>query len=153
MSVRTAYAGTVADGDVYTASNHSRMPGGWIGYAEVTANQTGITAETDLTGLTVTVTVNTSRRIMVSAFVQVTRTVADGSTNLFIKEGAAHLQEADPDAETLWPVAVSVVLTPSAGSHTYKLALARGTGTGTVGITADTGRPNYIYVTDVGPAS
>ena len=57
MAVRTAYAPVAST--VLTAANLAKLPGGWIGDAQVTANQTGITTATDLTGLTVAVTAGT----------------------------------------------------------------------------------------------
>jgi hypothetical protein len=41
VAVRTAYAPVAAT--VLTAANLAKLPGGWIGYNEVTANQTTIT--------------------------------------------------------------------------------------------------------------
>jgi hypothetical protein len=155
MAVRTAYAGTASTGDVYTAANHAKMPGGWIGYVEVTAIQTGITTEADLTGLTVTVTVGASRRIKVTGRISVFRTVADGLSSLLLKEGATYLDAA---TDTLiinngQPMNVMAVLTPSTGAHTYKLALQRDSGSGTLTMEASAARKAFLLVEDLGPAS
>ena len=48
-----------------TATNMNKMAGGWIGYSSNSSDQTGITTATDLTSITVDVTVNTSRLIRV----------------------------------------------------------------------------------------
>ena len=72
MPVRTAYAGAAVAGEVLSAANVNRISGGWIGYNEVTANQTPITTEVDLTGLSVAVTVGTARRIRISVHVLAT---------------------------------------------------------------------------------
>jgi hypothetical protein len=44
----------------------------------------------------------------------------------------------------------SVVLTPSAGSHTYKLSLARAAGTGSLTLGAGATFPAYIMVEGIG---
>lgn len=155
MAVRTAYPGTQAVGDVLTSANFTRLPGGWIGDVSVTANQTGITTVTDLTSLTLTVTAGTSRRLYIEAQAIVTRTVNDGYSLLSIKEGATTLQQiqihsASTDGDTVYG---NVTVTPTSGSHTYKLTLERGSGTGTTGIAANASAPAFIRITDIGPAS
>lgn len=159
MPVRTAYVGTEAVGDVLTKANFDKLPGGWIGYAEVTANQATITVEADLTGLTVTVTVNTNRRIRINSFIHLASTVVGDEVALYIKEGATYLAYASATIGTAnrnFPLGRDVVLTPTAGSHTYLLRAARTTGTGTVTMVAaaaNNGSPAYISVEDLGPAS
>ena len=66
MAVRTAYDAVA--GSTLTAANLDRYPGGWIGYAEATTGQTGISGAADLTSLSVTVTVGTSRRILAEGY-------------------------------------------------------------------------------------
>ena len=155
MAVRTAYVGTQVAGDVLTAANFTKLPGGWIGDASVTANQTGITTVADLTNLTVAVTAGSSRRLRITAQAIITRTVNDGYVLMSIKEGATVLQQiqihpVSTDGDTK---SGSVTVTPSSGSHTYKLTLERGSGTGTVGIAANASAPAFILVEDIGPSS
>ena len=151
MPVRTAYAGAAVSGEVLTAANVNKLPGGWIGYAEVTANQTGITAVTDLTGLSVAVTVGTSRRLRVTGFIHIGN-VAGSSISFAIKEGATTLQDAVANsvAGAVWTMAVHTVLTPTAGAHTYKLTLA---GSSATDMLAATTYPAFILVEDIGPAT
>lgn len=135
--------------DIYPPSQPSGMT---LAYAEVTANQTGITTEVDLTGLTVTVTVPAGRRIKITTSIYINRTVADGVSVLRIKEGGTQLHQADyfvRNAAEAQTVERSVVITPSAGTHTYKLTLALGTGTGSTGLVAAATFPAYILVEDV----
>ena len=158
MASRTAFPGTATDSTIHTAADDNKLPGGWIGYAEVTAGQTGIGGtDTDLTGLSVAVTVNTSRRIKVSC--QAT-TVADSGTpniRLKIKEGATQLtqlvreQTATGGGTSGQTITGSWIGTPSAGSHTYKLALQTTSATG--GIFASSTEPAWLLVEDLGPAS
>jgi hypothetical protein len=159
MPVRTAYPGTQAVGDVLTSANFTKLPGGWIGYAEVTANQAGIgTGGADLTGLTVTVTVGTSRRIKVTGFVRAwSQTVANARIAFRVQESTTILNEVVVEGS---PVAgnagdgnqVVWVATPTSGSHTYKLT-AGVLDTGTTTMNAAATYPAFILVEDIGPAS
>lgn len=165
MAVRTAFTPTATAGAVLTAAQVKQIPGGWIGYAEVTANQTISTGtETDLTGLTVTVAVGSSRKIRIRAQGILSRSVADGVTVGRIKEGATTLgtwAQHSPNATTEFDgasgEAVSspggVFATPSAGTHTYKLTLQRFSGTGNVILNAASGSQASITVEDLGPAT
>lgn len=154
MPVRTAYAGAAVSGEVLTAANVNKLPGGWIGYNQVTANQAGVgITATDLTGLTVTVTVGSSRRIRVSASVGIQQRTSAALPEVNIYEGASRLQRfpvsvAAEQYEILNP---SVVLTPTAGSHTYNLKLV--TSTATVDMLAGADWPAFILVEDLGPAT
>lgn len=153
--VRTAYVGTENSGDVLTKANFDKLPGGWIGYAETTSSQSGISAVTDLTSLSVTVTVGSNRRIRITGQADVTRTVASDLIVGRIKESTTNLG--------IWYAAATIgtfnvgqagcVITPTAGSHTYKLTLERSSGTGTCGVNGAAGEPNWILVEDLGPAS
>lgn len=126
-----------------------------LGYGAQTATQSGITAETDLTGAAATVTVGSSRRVQITGFLHTTRTVADGTTRMAIREGLTVLQTVDAQPNVASDTLLcfgSYVLTPSAGSHTYKLSLERVTGTGTVGSTVTGTQVGFILVEDIGPA-
>ncbi len=141
--------------DAATWNLPKNVAGGTLGYAQVVADQTGITTETDLTGLSVAVTVGASRRIRVTASGLVTNTVAQDEFILHIKEGATVLQRAAYDSfinATSRPVAVerSVILTPTAGAHTYKLSLLRNQGTGTLTLAAGATYPAFILCEDIG---
>lgn len=154
MPARTAYAGAAVAGEVLTAANVNKLPGGWIGYNQVTANQLtiGLTA-TDLTGLSVAVTVGTSRRIRISASAAVQQRTSAALAELDIYEGATRLQRFPTSipAELYDVLTPSVVLTPTAGSHTYKLTML--TSSGTVDMLAAADWPAFILVEDLGPAT
>lgn len=154
MPVRTAYAGAAVSGEVLTAANVNKLPGGWIGYSEVTAGQGSITTSVDLTGLTVTVTVGSSRRIRVEGRVLIASTVTGDIIGLGVNEGATSLASGQLYAATsATTLTAEVILTPTAGSHTYKLTAGRAAGSGTVGTTASSTAPAYILVEDLGPAT
>lgn len=150
---RGAYPGTQAAGDVLTSANFTRLPGGWIGYSVVTANQTGITAITDLTGLSVSVTVNTNRLIRVSGIARVTQSPADGWTDLRIREGTTTLAYSIVYGNADITQNVWTLLATTAGTHTYKLSLEKLSGTGTASLDAAADHPAWILVEDLGSAS
>lgn len=128
-----------------------------LGYAEVTANQGSITAEVDLTSLTVTVTVGSNRRIRITGYVPaLSSSVAGDGGRLSIKESTTLLQLAQDEigstAAGASPTLIAqTVEMPSAGSHTYKLTAQRVSGTGTLTMNADATFPAYILVEDIGP--
>jgi hypothetical protein len=169
MAVRTAYAGTALTGDVYSAANHARMPGGWIGYAEVTANQAIQDAdsgglETDLTGLSVAVTVGSNRRVRITghASLQLDDPLGNPSVIGRIREGATQRGVwADWDLNAAsglifdrarFSFEGGIVLTPTAGAHTYKLTLQALAGADIL-LAAAAGAPAWILVEDLGPAT
>lgn len=134
----------------------AQIPWGWLGYAEVTADQTPITAEVDLTSLTVLVTVGTSRRIKITGRALAADTNGLEVISLIVKEGATQLttfRSGSTVSTIAHGLVAEVVLTPSAGAHTYKLAMARQSGTGTVTMIATATVPAFILVQDIGPAS
>ena len=133
------------------------MPAGVLGYAQVTADQAAITAIVDLTGLAVTVTTGTGRRIRVSGYCLFQSDTASDHTSLTIAEGAAALvvsyQPLSPTATRPSVALAEVILTPTAGVHTYKLRGARIGGAGIVTMKADGGTtygPAFIKVEDIG---
>lgn len=129
------------------------VPAGTLGYAQVTASQTGITASVDLTGLTVTVTVSAGRRIRLSFFGLLQSTVSGDSGQIQAQEGATVLIAAIADIGTTpvnASVAGSVILQPTAGVHTYKLTAARAVGTGSLTMAAGANNPAWIMAEDIG---
>ncbi len=131
----------------------SRLPLGTLGYAQVTADQTGITTEVDLTGLSVTVNVADGRRIKISTQLYPYSTVDNDTVLAAIKEGTTTLcsteypKLSNANAATL---SFSIVITPTAGTHTYKITGQRSAGTGSITFLAATVRPAFILVEDIG---
>ncbi len=153
MAVRTAYVATESAGDVLTAANFNKLPGGLIGYAVVTSTQTGISTVTDLTSLTVTVTVNTSRIVMIDALVVVLQQSVGGTPSVSIYEGATQLGSAGGThtaSATFATYRPMCIISPSSGAHTYKLRAS--TSAGTVDTSASATQPATLAVYDFGPA-
>ncbi len=156
MAVRTAYVGTQVSGDVLTAANFSKLPGGWIGDAQITSNQGSITTEVDVTGSSLTVTVGTNRKLRLKGFALVSSTINADEIVIKIKEGSTQLTQdgtsiaTQPRAQGLHP---EVIITPTAGSHTYKMTILRNNGTGTVTLSASGSFPAFLIVEDIGPSS
>lgn len=121
------------------------------------ADQTGITTEADLTGLSVTVTLEASRTIVIEGEVQLAGGTVDMRAFLRVKESTTML---GIDVATI-PVSSSnayatghvrsrpFTSAPSSGSHTYKLTL-EGNG-GTARANHSTTSAGFIVVRDEGP--
>ncbi len=154
MSNRTTSVGTNTSSTNYDDARANDSGGGWIGYVAVTADQGSITAVTDLTSLSQAVTVGTSRRIKITAECRMSNSSGTGGCVLEIWESATRLQTRSQwasVADSHNGLNCTVVLTPSAGSHTYKL---RGdiASTGTVTMRAGAEYPAFLLIEDVGPA-
>lgn len=128
-----------------------------LGYAQVTAGQTGITTVTDLTSLSVAVNVPYSgHRVKITGWASMLRSVADGITGFLIRESSTTLARADAvfrAASEDTTKTVMAVIAPTSGAHTYKLSLERTTGTGTTDLVANSIQPAFILVEDLGPAA
>ena len=151
MSSRTAFPGTITDGEVATALDNNSLPGGWIGYEEVTAPQNTIgTSPTPLTSLTIAVTVPAGRMIRVTGKAQFAWLGTSEAPALYIYEGGSQLDEARCGAVTagFFGVLAQAVIFPSAGTHTY--FLQADTTNATVNMVASSTQKAYILVEDLG---
>ncbi len=155
MTTRVALPGTSTNTTVWTEADINTLPGGWLGYVEVTSTQSGISSITDLTSLTLTVTVNASRRIRVTGHITCLQNTGTASVKGRIRESSTTLQMFMDDTLTSGERRTkegSVVLTPTAGSHTYKLSLETSSNTiDMVAAAADPG-PAFLLIDDIGPA-
>jgi len=133
------------------------LPWGRLGSASVTANQTSITTETDLTSLSVTVTVPANRRLRITGFTGAYSSVAQDASELRIKESTTQLTRSSLvhvlATSTEMHDVTALVNGPSSGSHTYKLAMVRTSGTGSITMVAASDAPAFILVEDMGPNS
>ena len=162
MAVRTALAGLQTPDTVAGSNFANSMPGGWIGYVEKTSIQgPGFTSETTITwdsGSSVAVTVGPSRRIVVEAFIIVGGNVVGDLWAVLLKEGGTTLQtdrqvnEIANSSTSQLTFQPKVILTPSAGSHTYSVSMLQSSGTGNATVRGAAGQPNWLMVQDIGPA-
>ena len=159
---RTTIPGTTDPGDIWTSANVDELPGGWLAWASVTADQTGIAAgaEVDLTGLTETVTVPAGRRLKLTASCNLRRPSAasDGLMLLLIKEGSTYLGGAKRLSGVVsqnqeWHAAPIALVAPSAGAHTYKLTAWNLAAGGTLELKAEANMPAFLLIEDIGPAT
>lgn len=131
-------------------------PWGYIGYATATADQTGITTETDLTGCSITWTAVNNRYYLVQAFTQAYSTVVDDIVQLKITDAANASKQIAPFAIRSTSVATSVmasvIVTSLTGSTTLKARVVRASGTGTIRCLAGAGYPAFISIQDIGPS-
>lgn len=117
-----------------------------LGYASTTTAQIGINAETDLTGLSVDVTVPPGgRRVKITGYVPFVKYNFGGVAAIFIYEGTTQLGRWKfymnaTEAGLGIPIAV---ITPTSGPHTYKL---RASGANTIDTDPTTDSPAFILV-------
>jgi hypothetical protein len=131
-------------------------PWGYIGRTELSVNTTGMTTGTDLTGGTLTFTAVANRLYRVESWVYLVAAAGTNSGLLSVLEGATNIILAGgPTNSTGIGAHIYGVRTTTftAGSHTLKLRGAVLAGTGSVQTSiAVADRPDFIMVTDVGPA-
>jgi hypothetical protein len=123
------------------------------GYAQVTSSQSSLEGGVDLTSLTVTVTVRASSRIRITGSCNLAGSVAGAAITLNVQEGATVLNSGKGHVVTANEgdrYRAEVILTPSTGSHTYKLNAVRASGSGTVTMNASATEPAFILVEDLG---
>lgn len=155
-SSRTPYTST--PNEVLTSANFEKHAKGGFGYATTTTDQGSIsTSEVDLTSMTATITVGSSRLLWLVAAVPMRSTSANDRLILRIKEGSTLLGDDQQTAtEATLPYVLkpsALVIAPSAGSHTYKLTASLGGGASGTGSTFhDSIRTSYLLVVDFGPS-
>jgi len=103
--------------------------------------------------VTTTKTFVANRKIKISAKCQFTVGASACNVNLLIQEGATVLasQELFAAASSPQGRVCSVILTPSAGSHTYKLTVSFGDNATNL-LAASATNPSFILVEDMGSA-
>lgn len=138
-----------------TPAPANSAPSSMLGYAEVNGNQSGITAEVDLTGLSVTVTVPTGRRIRITGRGRWQTDTAAAGVLVAIYEDDSMVQQyamKTPYNNLSQDFHVETVRAPASGAHTYKLRMSQYT-TGTVLLGASSTIPASITVEDITPSS
>lgn len=143
-----------AAGDIGHIAAHNALIGtplGALGYAPVTTAQLSVgTTITDLTGATVTVTVAAGRRIRITGFAVTIARSAVGTLRLYVRESTTTLGTSVITCPVNTRVThnLPVILTPSAGAHTYKLSL--NVDANTCETEASSTEPVWVLVEDIG---
>ena len=148
---------TFVAGNILTAAQQNAFGFGVCGYTEsTTLLQAGVTAEVDLTGMSVTFTAIANRYYKITAFMYGIPTVANAVFQVRIKQGATALQTLlnnGGPATAGTTVSGSLIKTFTAGSTTLKLSGALAVGsTGSITFNGAATLPVYILVEDIGPA-
>lgn len=124
--------------------------------ATVSTDQSGIGAgPTDITNLAVTFTALPNRVYEICTNVSFVIAGADAGHEIEVFLDGAYIGRAgvtQGSPATFFVVTGSVLSTPSAGSHTWKLVATRFSGTGTLTLTASAGETAIFYVKDIGAA-
>lgn len=138
-------------GSIFVPQHYDRVANRTLGYAEITSAQASITTLTDVTGLTTTVTVPAGgARIKITAIVLFANSTTSGDGIIYLYEGATQLSLARVEtirttvADTL---ITQVVISATAGIHTYNLKAQVDVGSGTVSASATS--PAFILVENI----
>ncbi len=129
------------------------VAGGAAGkYVQATSNQLGITAATDLTSLSQSITPVVGRRLILVAQIQLNQITNPGVTTLTFQEGATVLGTSvntlNPASNSTQTVLFAQLITPTAAAHTYKVTLA--SSAASVGAVASATAPNWFVILDMG---
>lgn len=137
------------------------LPWGAQAVASTTTNQSGIGGTaTDLTSLSGAVGASwpANRRIKIRVFLPgCAGTTANDAFELRIQEGATVLQANRISVNSAFqyvPATAEIVVTPTAGAHTYKAVMVRVSGTGTIdnGASSASTSAAVFTIEDLGPA-
>jgi hypothetical protein len=151
LATRTAYDATASS--VLTATNLDKHAGGWIGYVQVTANQTGITTIVDITSLTLTVTALANRYHRTTLYLPgVQSTVTTDAVTASLTDGSnVQVQQASVVTGAVGTTAiVTAVETGFSGSSTRKGRIARASGSGSVTMGCLSTAPAWLLIEDLG---
>ena len=131
---------------------------GTVFYAQVTADQTGVTTEVDVTGLTTSGawTAETGRRYKVTAQFEITQSVAGDAWVVEIKDasGPTTLKRITGSNGSTFSESKTGEYVSNAsisGAKTWKLTVRRAVGSGTITFGASSTYPAFLMIEDIGP--
>lgn len=131
------------------------LPWGVVAEADVNSNQGTFTADTDITGLTVTFTAFANRRYRITASTSPSSSVAADIVSMTLKDGTS--TQLNIWRQTISATGQSFALAgehtevPGAGSITRKISMARVAGTGNITNNAAATHLSQLCVEDIGP--
>jgi len=134
--------------------NSRIITAGELGYAEITAGSASFTAIADVTGLSITVVLGSTKTVVVTVYALVQSSIANDRIQLTLADGAGtQLQVTGdlfiPAATVTVPVMMGYRKSLTAGTYTFKVRANRQAGTGTCIVNAAAARPCYIQAIDV----
>lgn len=135
-----------------TPSAGTGAPSSTLGYAQITADQTTITTITPITGLSVNVVVPAGRRLKITAKAELLSTVSADKGSIFIRQDGTIIQGAATGLDVTprnYSAVAEIVVTPSAGAHTYTVDAERTNGTGSMTVNASATSPAFLLVEDI----
>lgn len=162
MATRVTSVGTQSSVDTLSAAEYNDAAGGWIRSYSVTSTQgsinSGAGTGTDLSGLTTGSWTVPLRKFMFHFELAFSNDTADEQISVYLMEDGSILQRWDfhignvGSTNSTTSVSASFIYSPTAASHTYKLAAGRsGSGSGTFTLQASSTRLNQLTVYDCGP--
>lgn len=158
IGVANGVAPLDANNDVPLVNLPDAIPRGTVGYYRTTADTTSNANTTSAVAIpgfsTGAITLVGGRRYRISFQGMVMSSVANDRAAVWIMDGASAIQAGYSPALTLanngYNVPFSVVVTPTAGTHTYNIGLCRLTGTGNINLHASSILPAELLVEDIG---
>lgn len=136
-------------------SSVGQVDGGYMAMtANSTNNATGGVGSSDVTGLSVNVTLSSTRRYKVTFDGQIQSSIAGDVGTIAIKDGSTVISYTPVTLATSGRSGhvEAVVIAPTSGVHNFKMSLGRVSGSGNVNIAAGAAFPAFIQVEDVGAA-
>jgi len=147
---------TFVSGAILTATQQNNLPFGRVAAPiNITTNQTGITAQVDITGATITFTAIAGRLYKACWMGLFSSTVSTDTFNFLLTDAANNIQQQSitcPATTSDVSFIGEHVFTPGAGSITRKIRCQRQSGTGTATLTAGGTFPFQFWIEDIGTA-
>jgi hypothetical protein len=140
--------------EAYVDTAKAAVAWGEVGYAQITADSATFTTTTDITGLSVAVTVVTGRKYEVTGHAVMSSSVSTDNTGIVCRIGSTTYGRFGHAVVNNGFVAHgSVRFTGlAAGATTFKVTGERFTGSGNCQVLAGAAYPAFIMVEDIGPA-
>jgi hypothetical protein len=157
MATRNSYAGDPTAGDVLTAANFKKLPGGWLATLIESASTFSTSGTTPLTVHTQSTPVDASRMLKVTwSLGTIVQNVVGDVFKLDVTAAGAvvagvRISSTNATARTAVLV-TGYVTTSSAGNVTYAAVITRLSGTGTAVMNCSLA-DSIFMVEDIGPSS
>lgn len=147
----------VTSGSVLTATEFNYLPRGVIDWAKNETGQGSITTVvTDITGLSLSISMVSGRTYRTTIGMSVASTVANDIVDMTIRSASATLatnkSQLVRDGNGFWMTLTFMEDAASTATVTRKASIVRAFGTGTITVVASSTVPAFISVEDLGVA-